>query len=254
MSGHSKWSSIKHKKAKIDAKKGRIFSRLSKEIILAAKLGGADVEANPRLRTAVNAARNVNMPSDNIERAIKKGAGQLEGQVMEEFTYEAYAPGGIGVIIDCLTDNRNRSAADIRHLLTRGNAKLANSGAVSMLFHRKARFLVEGEKAQEDALMELFFNAGVDIDDIHMDEGSAEIIAPPEAFDAVVKVLEGAGIVPTESGVARIPQTTVPVADVKTAQHVISLLESLEEYDDVQNVYANAAILDDVVKQLAAEK
>ncbi len=254
MSGHNKWSTIKHKKARTDARRGKAFSRLSKEIILAAKLGGGDMDTNSRLRTAVNSAKAVNVPNDNIERAIKKGCGELGGEVMDELTYEAYGPGGVAMIIDCLTDNRNRTAADIRHILTKANANLAETGAVAFMFERKARFIIEGEHADEVALMELFFDAEVDVEDISIDDGMAEVIAPPEAFDSVVSVLEDKGITPSESGVVRIAGTQVPVPDAKVAGQITGLIDTLEDHDDVQDVYSNADIPDAILEQLSNEQ
>ena len=253
MSGHNKWSSIKHKKAAVDAKKGKIFSRLSKELMLAAKTGGKDPDANPRLRTAIVAAKGANMPNDNIERAIKKGAGELGGQSLEELSYEGYAVGGVAVIVDCLSDNRNRTAADIRSIFSKANGTMANNGAVAWIFKRKARFVIEGEHAQEEALMELCFDAGIDVDDINVDEGQAEIITPPESFDDVVAVLEKSQISPTESGIVRVPENEVQISDISIARQVIRLLDLIEEYDDVQNVYANANIADDILEKLGTE-
>ncbi len=251
MSGHSKWSTIKHKKARTDSRRSKAFSRLSKEIILAAKLGGKDIDANPRLRTAVSAAKAVNVPNDNIDRAIKKGCGELDGVSMDELVYEAYGPGGVAIIVDCLTDNRNRTAADIRHILTKANGNLATAGSVTFMFQRKSRFVIEGDKADEDVLMELFFDADVDVEDIGVDDGIAEVIAPLEAFDSIVKVLEQAEIAISESGVVRIPDSQTPVADAKVAQQVVNLIDKLEDYDDVQNVFANADIPDEILEQLS---
>ena len=253
MSGHNKWSSIKHKKAATDAKKGKIFSRLSKELMMAAKTGGKDADANPRLRSAITAAKSANMPNDNIDRAIKKGAGELGGQSLEELSYEGYAVGGVAVMVDCLSDNRNRTAADIRSLFTKANGTMANSGAVAWIFKRKARFVVQGENAQEETLMELCFDAGIDVDDITVDESEAEIVASPESFDEVVSVLEKAQISPTESGIVRIPDTEVQISDISTARQVIRLLDMIEDYDDVQNVYANANIDDEILEELGRE-
>ena len=250
MSGHNKWSSIKHKKAAVDAKKGKVFSRLSKELMLSAKTGGKDPDANPRLRTAIAAAKAVNMPNDNIERAIKKGAGELGGESLEELSYEGYAAGGVAVMVDCLSDNRNRTAADIRNIFTKANGTMATSGAVAWMFHRKARFVIDGENAEEDALMELCFDSGIDVDDINVEEGQAEIIAAPELFDNIVSVLEKAAITPAESGIVRIPENEVQISDTSIARQVIRLLDLIEDYEDVQNVYANANIDDEVLEQL----
>lgn len=251
MSGHNKWSSIKHKKAASDAKKGKAFSRISKELMLASKTGGKDPDTNVRLRSAILAARNANMPKDNIDRAIKKGAGELDGQALEEISYEGYAVGGVAVMVDCLTDNRNRTAAEVRNIFSKANGTLAGNGAVAWIFDRKARFVVQGESANEDKLMETCFDGGVDISDITVNEGSADIVAPPEEFEKLAGVLERAGITPTESGIVRVPSNEVAVTDSSVARQVLRLLDTLEECDDVQNVYANAAINDTILGELS---
>ena len=253
MSGHNKWSSIKHKKGAADAKRGAIFSRVSKEIIQAARDGGGDPDLNARLRTAIAAAKAANMPNDNIDRAIKKGTGALGGAAIEEFTYEGIAAGGVSVIVNCMSDNKNRTAADIRSFFNRHNCKMSGSGAVSYKFKRKARFAIEGEWADEDKLMELFMESDADVDDIQVDDGTAEIIAPPEAFNKVVAVFESKGIVPTESSIAMIPETTTMVTDLSTAKSVQKFLDVLEEYDDCQAVYNDMELSDEVAEQLAAE-
>lgn len=253
MSGHSKWSSIKHKKAATDSKRGKIFSRLSKEIMVATKDGGKDIDANPRLRAAVAAARSANVPNDNIDRAIKKGAGELEGQLLEELSYEAYAPGGVAVMVDCLTDNRNRTAAEIRNIINKGNGNLAGSGAVGWMFHRKARFVVTGDAADEDNLMTMCFDAGVDIEDINVEDDVAELVGPPEAFGDILHVLEAAGITPSESGLDRVPENETPIAEVGIARQVLRLLDALEDNEDVQRVFSNAEIPDEILEALAAE-
>ncbi len=253
MSGHSKWSTIKRKKARTDAKRGKVFSRLSKEITLAARSGGKDAETNPRLRAAISAAKTANVPNENIDRAIKKGSGELEGRTLEELSYEGYGPEGVAIMVDSLTDNRNRTAADIRHVFARANGNLANAGAVAWNFQRKARFLIEGEHADEEALMELFFDAGVDLDDLSVENGMAELIAPPEAFDDVVRTLEKAQIIPTESGIVRVPETQIAVTGIDTARKIVRLLDALEDCEDVQNIYANADISDELLEQLSEE-
>ena len=253
MSGHNKWSSIKHKKAAVDAKKGKIFSRASKELMLAAKTGGKDPDTNPRLRTAITTAKSANMPNDNIERAIKKGAGELGGQSLEELNYEGYAAGGVAVMVDCLSDNRNRTAADIRSIFTKGNGTLANSGAVAWMFNRKARFVIQGANANEDFLMELCFDAGIEVDDINVDEGEAELIAPPESFDQLVAIFEKAQVNLTDSGIVRVPENEVNISDFSIARQVVRLLDMIEEYDDVQNVYANAVMEEEILEKLSKE-
>jgi len=253
MSGHNKWSTIKHKKAAVDAKRGKIFSRFAKEITMAAREGGGDPEINARLRTAINAAKSGNVPNDNIERAIKKGTGDLQGTVLDELVYEGYAPGGVAVLITALSDNRNRTAANIRSYFTKNNANIANGGAVAWMFQRKTRFLIEGEHANEDKLLELLLEADVNIDDLSVSNDSAEIVAPPESFNAVVSALEGAGIAISESGLVMIPENKIAVQELGIARQVMRLVDILEDDDDVQEVYTNIALDDDLMEQLAAE-
>jgi YebC/PmpR family DNA-binding regulatory protein len=254
MSGHNKWSTIKHKKAASDAKKGKAFSRVSKELTLATRLGGKDPSANARLRVAILAAKECNMPSDNVERAIKKGAGEIEGQEMLEITYEGFAVGGVAVIVDCLSDNRNRTAADVRSIFTKNNGKLDASGSVGRQFSRKSRFTVVGPEADEDKLMELFLEAGADVEDIKVADGQAEILGPPDAFSELMGILEKANIKAEESAIVRMAEVMAPVSEVSIARQVLRLLETLEENDDVQSVYANADIAEAVAEQLAQEE
>ncbi len=251
MSGHNKWSSIKHKKGAADARRGKLFSRLTKEIMLAAREGGGDPDLNPRLRQAVNSARAANMPNDNIERAIKKATGALAGAALEEIQYEGYAPGGVAVIVHCLTDNRNRTAAEVRGIFTRHNASLG--GSVAWMFHRRCRFVVEGEHASEDRLLEVLLDAGADVEDVVVSDGTAEILAKPEAFSDVATALEKAGIPVSESSVVLAPVNTVPLNTREEARKVLRFIEALEEYDDVQVVYSNLEIPDAVMAELVAE-
>ena len=251
MSGHNKWSSIKHKKGAADAKRGALFSRVSKEIIQAAREGGKDPDLNARLRAAIAAAKAANMPNDNIDRAIKKGTGELGGAIPEEFTYEGYAAGGVSVIVNCMSDNKNRCASDIRNFFTRHNCKMAGSGAVSYKFQRKARFVIEGDWADEDKLMELLMDA--ELDDIQVDDGTAEITAAPSSFAKILGIFEANGIVATESTLAMIPDSTTEVNDVKTAQSVQKFIDAVEEYDDCQAVYHDMELSDEVAEALAAE-
>ncbi len=253
MSGHNKWSSIKHKKAAVDAKRGRIFSRVTKEITLAAREGGGDQLMNPRLRTAVAAAKSANMPNDNIDRAVKKGTGELGGAVLEELTYEGYAPGGVAIIVCCLSDNRNRTAANIRSYFNKHNGTLAANGSVSWQFHRKAQFTIEGAVAQEDTLLELLLEAGADVEDITMDDGNAVITAAPEAFNDIANALEEAKIPISESGLKLIPENYTAVTELGIAKQVIRMTEAIEEDDDVQEVFANLDLSDEIAEQLAAE-
>jgi len=251
MSGHSKWANIKHKKAATDAKKGRVFSRLAKEIMVAAKMGGGDVDSNPRLRAAIAAAKAVNMPNTNLERAIKKGVGELGDVTYEEIVYEGYAAGGVALIIECLTDNRNRSISDVRSALDRNCGNLASSGAVAWMFKRFSHFVVSGDAADEEKLMELTLEAGVD--DIEVEDGVAELWGAPEAFADILKALNDAGIQPDEASVTRRADTTVEIKDVKIAEQVLRLIDRLEDLDDVQSVTGNFEIDDSIADQIEAE-
>lgn len=250
MSGHSKWSTIKHKKGALDAKRGKIFSKIAKEMTVAAKHGGGDPNMNPRLRTILEKARAVNMPSDNIERAIKRGTGEIEGATYEEIVYEAFAPGGVGLIIEVLTDNKNRTAGEVRNLLAKHNAKLASVGAVRQGFHRKGLLVVSKEKATEDKLMEIVLDAGAE--DLSPTDSGFEVTTPVESFEQVKKALETAGIKPDSAEVTYLPVTSVPVTDEQIAAAVLKLVEALEDYDDVQNVYANFDIPDAVMEKATA--
>ena len=254
MSGHNKWATIKHKKGAADAKRGKIFSRVSKEIIMAAKDGGPDPDLNARLRSAIAAAKACNMPNDNIERAIKKGCGGGEGSQMESLSYEGYAAGGVAVIVNCLSDNRNRTAADIRNFFNKYNCNMATTGAVSWKFHRKARFVIEGENADEEKLFNLLLEGGADVEDISVEEDVAEITAPAEAFKDIFGILEAAGITPTESSIALVPENMTEVNDLKVAQSVQKFLDVLEDYDDAQEVYHDMELSDEVAEALAAEE
>ena len=242
MSGHSKWATIKRKKGAADAKRGAIFTKIIKEIMVSAR-NGSSIEGNAALRMAVLKAKAANMPKDNIDRAIKKGAGEMEGQEFVELGYEAYAPGGVALLIETLTDNKNRTAADVRMILTKGNGQLATAGAVSRLFDRKGSIVIDGEKANEDKVMEAALDAGAE--DIVAEDGAIEVTTAPNDFEAVLAALERAGI-PTESAeVGLIPQSRV-TPDKETAEKVQTLIDRLEENDDVQNVYHNldTSILD----------
>lgn len=254
MSGHNKWSTIKHKKGAADAKRGKLFSRLAKEITLAARDGGGDITMNPRLRSAVSAAKAANMPNDNVDRAIKKGTGELEGGALDELNYEGYAPGGVAVIVQALSDNRNRTAAEVRNIFNKYNCNMANSGAVAWMFDRKARFVVEGEAADEEALLELLLENDVDVEQINVDDEVAEIIASPDAFGDVVTVLEEAKIEVAESNVTMIPSTTTEITDPNTARSVLRFIEVLEDDDDVQSVVSNLEMPDELMEQLADEE
>jgi len=236
MSGHSKWHSIKHKKGAIDAKRGRMFTKLIKEITIAARTGGGDPEGNPRLRKAILDAKGVNMPADNIKRAIQKGTGELEGGQIEEIMYEGYAPGGVAMLVNVVTDNRNRTVSEIRHVFSKNGGNMGESGSVSWMFHKKGYIGIEKSKGDEDTLMSLAIDAGAD--DFESDESIYEIYTSPEAFEDVLNAIKKKGIETMTAEISMIPQTYVKV-EGKTAQQVVKLMEALDEHDDVQHVYAN---------------
>ncbi|MBI1839845.1 MAG: YebC/PmpR family DNA-binding transcriptional regulator [Verrucomicrobia bacterium] len=242
MSGHSHWATIKHKKGAIDAKRGKIFAKLSKEITIAAKLGGADPSMNPRLRMALLKSRGANMPNDNIDRAIKKATGAGEPIHYEDLTYEVYGPSGVAVLLEISTDNKNRTAAEIRSLLTKNGGSIATSGAVSRLFHRKGQIIVSKEAAPEDQLMELALEAGAE--DFRTDEHGYEILTTPALFEAVHRQLDAKGIPCAAATVTSLPELTVPVPDPSGRAAVSRLLEALEDHEDVKEVHSNAELLD----------
>lgn len=248
MSGHSKWANIKHKKEAADKVKGKAFSRIGKEIMVAAKNGGGDPNANPALRSALTAAKAVNMPNANIERAIKKGTGELGDVTFEEIVYEGYAAGGVAVLVDCLTDNRNRSISEVRMVFDRNGGNLAGSGSVARIFNRMAHFVVTGDWADEEKLMDVVLDAGAE--DLIVEDGVAEIWAAPDAFESLAKVLEEKGIPTDEAEITRRPEMTVPVTDPKVASQVMRLIDRMEELDDVQRVTANYEIDDEVAAQI----
>lgn len=247
MSGHSKWATTKRHKAAIDAKRGKIFSVISKELTLAARAGGGDPGFNPRLRTAIAKGKASNMPADNIERAIKKGTGELPGQIIEELTYEGYAPGGVGVIVEVATDNKNRSASEVRSTFTKNGGNLAGAGALSFNFNRKGQFLISGEKTNEEALMEMLIDAGVE--DIRNNGDHFEVTCELTDFDTVSTALHEAGIEADSAELAHLPQTLVPVTDKDTAKQVLRLIEQLEDLEDVQNVFSNFDIADELLEE-----
>lgn len=247
MSGHSKWATIKHKKAALDAKRGKAFTRLIKEIQIAARAGG-DQDANPRLRTAVAAAKAVSMPADNIKRAIMRGTGELEGGQIDEIMFEGYGPGGAAVLVNVATDNRNRTVAEVRHLFSKLGGNMGEQGSVSWMFERKSQILVDGEKATEDQLMTLALDAGAE--DIRDAEGAWEIISAPESHEAVTQALEKAGIATESAEVAMVAKNTVKL-DGKNAANMLKLYDALEEHDDVQNVYGNYEVDEAEVEALA---
>lgn len=247
MSGHSKWSTIKRKKGAADAKRGKIFSRLAKEITVAAKMGGGDPDMNPRLRTVLLSARSQNMPKDNIDRAIKKGTGELPGVSYEDIRYEGYAPGGVAVIIDVLTDNKNRAVGELRHLLTKNGGSMAENGAVTWNFDQRGSITVPASGLSEDDIMEKAIEAGAE--DVEMGEESAVIYTEPQELHAVSEALEQMGLNPEEVKLTMMPRTTVEVTG-KDATAVLRLMEALEDQDDVQDVYSNFDIPEEEMASL----
>jgi YebC/PmpR family DNA-binding regulatory protein len=249
MSGHSKWSSIKHKKAARDAKRGKLFTKLIKEITIAARLGGGDINANPRLRTAVTAAKAQSMPNDNIDRALKKGTGELGGAQLEEVTYEGYGPGGVAIIANVLTDNRNRIVAELRFIFSHHGGHLGESGCVAWMFKKKGTITIDRQVVDEDRLLEVALEAGAD--DVSASDSSFEVVTPPENYNAVRAALDKANIPVLGGEITLEPDNTVRVSG-HTAEQVFKLVEELEEHDDVQNVAANFDILDDELARLSA--
>jgi YebC/PmpR family DNA-binding regulatory protein len=250
MAGHSKWANIKHKKAATDAKRGKAWSKLSKAIIVAAKAGGADPDGNIRLRTAIQDAKAVSMPKDNIDRAIRKGAGETGGDDYEEIIYEGYAAAGVAVMCDILTDNRNRTAPELRKLFEKGGGKMGATGCVSYMFDRKGLIVISADQIDEEKLMELALEAGAE--DIAANEGSFEVTCEPDAFTGVSDALEAAEIACESKQLARVPQNTVDI-EVEDARKVLRLMEALDDHDDVQMVSANFNISDEAMAIIAAE-
>lgn len=242
MSGHSKWASIKHKKGAADAKRGKIFTKIIKEITVAARLGGGDEEANPRLRAAVLKAKGANMPKDNIARAIKKGTGELEGVDYTELTYEAYGPGGVAIMIEALTDNKNRTAADVRSLLTKGGGSLGETGCVSYLFKRKGIIAYSNETYTEEAIFEPALEAGAE--DVSPQGDSIEVTTEPEIFEAVLSAMQAAGFAEEMAEVSLVPEATVSLDHESTVKS-LRLIERIDDHDDIQSVSTNLDIPDD---------
>ena len=249
MSGHSKWSTIKRKKGANDAKRGKIFTKLIKEITIAARMGGGDPDGNPRLRTAVIAAKSENMPKDNIARAIKKGTGDLDGAVYEEILYEGYGPGGIAVLVETMTDNKNRTVADVRHFFAKSGGNLGESGCVAWMFDKKGSITVDREGVDEDELMDLAIEAGAE--DVIEDETTFQILTEPDDFSEVVENLQKSGVKCLEASITMIPKNTVEVDAEKTARSLMKLLDNLEDNDDVQKVHANFDISDELMETLS---
>ena len=250
MSGHSKWAGIKHKKALIDAKKGKVFTKVIKEITMAARHGGGSVDANPSLRTAIAKAKEANMPWDNIERAIKRGTGELPGVVYEEITYEGYGPGGIAILVEVVTDNKNRASAEIRALLSKKGGNLAGAGSVSWLFHKKGYIVIDKKEVEEDKLMNIVLESGAE--DLTTAETTYEVTIQLKDFENVKKALSENKIPWQVAEITMIPSSHVKLTERGIANQVLGLVDSLEEHDDVQNVYANFDIPDDLLKEAAA--
>ncbi len=248
MSGHSKWATIKHKKAATDAKRGKQFTRIIKEIMIAARAGGGDADANPRLRKAVTDAKAASMPADNIKRAIMRGTGELEGGQIDEITFEGYGPGGAAVLVQVATDNRNRTVSEIRHAFSKNGGNLGEVGSVAWMFERKGQIIIEKDKAGEDQLMNLALEAGAE--DMRDDGEDWEVISSPEAHEAVLEAIKKAGIVPASEEIAMIPKNLTKL-EGKNAAAMLRLSEALEEHDDVQNVYSNFDVDEKELEALA---
>ena len=247
MSGHSKWNTIKRKKGAVDAKRGKIFTKIIKEITLAARLGGPDLEGNARLRQAIMAAKEENMPKDNIDRAIKKGTGGAEGAAsFEEIVYEGYGPGGVAVLVEVMTDNKNRTVAEIRHIFSKHGGNLGENGCVSWMFEKKGSFLFDKKAVDEDALMELALELGAQ--DVREEESEFEVIADPALFEQIKKTLDQKGLKYIKAQVTKIPQSTVRL-EAEKAVSMLKLMEKMEDNDDVQNTYANFDISDDIMEK-----
>ena len=248
MSGHSKWATIKHKKGALDAKRGKIFTRLIKEIAMAAKSGG-DPDMNPRLRTAILAAKSENMPADNIKRAIQRGTGELPGLTYEEFVLEGYGPGGVALLAEISTDNRNRTVSEIRHAFGKNNGNMAAAGSVAYMFHKKGDIVIPKSAAKEDDLMNIILEAGGE--DLPIDDGENwEILTAPSAYEGMLEAVKKAGITPASSSVAMIPDTYIKLEGQQATQ-MIRLMEALEDNDDVQNVHANFDIDEKTLEEVA---
>ena len=249
MAGHSKWAGIKHKKAIVDAQRGKAFSKVIREITAAARLGGGNPEANPRLRLAVQKAREVNLPKDSLEKAIKRGTGELEGQAFEEMVLEGYGPGGVAVLVEAITDNKNRTSAEVRSVFTRFGSNIAGAGSVSWLFQKKGMILLNAAGLSEEKLMNTALEAGAE--DLKVEEGQASIISSPHALEAVKQALQKAGFVWESAELSMVPSSTVRVDNATQAKALLSLLNGLEDHDDVQHVYANFDIPDAILAEHA---
>jgi YebC/PmpR family DNA-binding regulatory protein len=248
MSGHSKWHSIRHKKGAVDAKRGKIFSRLIKELTVAARMGGGDPSANPRLRQAIASAKAENMPKDNIERAIKRGTGELDGVTYEEFIYEGYAPGGVAVLVEVMTDNKNRAAADVRYIFSKRGGNLGEAGCVGWMFDKKGLIVFEQELVNEDEILEVALEAGAD--DVVTSEDQFEVHTDPAAFESVKQAFDDQELRYTMAEITMLPKNTVKIDDESLAGQVLKLMEAIEDADDVQKVYANFDIPDMILQRI----
>ncbi len=250
MSGHSKWASIKHKKAATDQKRGKAFTKLIKEITVGAREGGGDPDANPRLRVAIQKAKDANMPKDNISNAVKKGTGELPGVIYEAMMYEGYAPGGVAILVDVLTDNKNRAAAEIRSIFTKKNGNMAGAGSVAWQFKQKGIIIVEKDKIEEDKLMDIVLENGAD--DMVVEDTCYEVSVQLKDFEIVKKAIEDKGIEMSQAEITMVPDIDVKVNDKAVAQQILNLVSALEDNDDVQNVYSNFDIPDDILHEMEA--
>ncbi len=248
MAGHSKWANIKHRKAAVDAKRGKIFTKLIRELTVAAKHGGGDIDSNPRLRTAINAAKGANMPNDTIDRAIKRGTGEIGGDEFHELMYEGYGPGGSAVLVQTLTDNKNRTVADIRRIFTKHGGNLGENGCVAWMFHMKGRIGFDKASVDEDQIFEIALEAGAE--DVFTEDNELVVVTPPEDIEDVKSALDAASISYDSAEVTMIPENNVKI-DGKEAEHMIRLMEALEDSDDVQNVYSNFDIPEELIESMA---
>lgn len=247
MSGHSKWASIKHKKSATDAKRGKVFTKVIRELTIAARHGGGNADTNPRLRLAIQKAKDANMPADNIARAVKKGTGELEGMSLEEITYEGYAPGGVALLVQVLTDNKNRATSEVRNIFAKKGGNMAGQGAVSWIFEKKGYFVINKDVIDEDKLMSIVLEAGAE--DLQAEESTYGVTTAPNDFDSVKKVLDDKGIKIEVAELSMIPKNTIEVTG-ETAKKVLALVNDLEDNDDVQNVYANFDISDKIIDEV----
>ena len=251
MSGHSKWKTNKGKKSAADAKRGALFTKLIKELVIVAREGGGNPDTNSRLRAVMQKAKEANMPTDNVKTAIKRGTGELPGIVYETVTYEAYGPGGVAIMIEAVTDNKNRTTAELRNVMSKKNGNMAGAGSVSYLFSKKGYFLIDKTQAKEDELMTIALEAGAE--DFKADDKNFEITTAPQDFDKIKQALEAKGVKFQDAEITMIPSTTIKLAGGE-AKQLLGLIEALEDHDDVQNVYANFDIPDDIMDQVAAEE